>query len=451
MKDIKHIHFLGIGGISQSALAIILLHKGYKVSGSDKTESKITKELKQKNIDVCINGISNQIKIADLIVFSVAIHNDDKEMILAKSLGKKIISRAELLGLIANEYKNVISIAGSHGKTTTTGMIAEIFIEAGFNPTVHIGGLLTKYNTNIILGNNDFFITEACEYYDSFLELKSDVSVVLNVQSDHMDYFKTINNLKKSFVKFVNNTKNSGLIVYNKSCNFFKQKIKKDALSYSCGGGIVKSLNITEYKKGKYSFDCMFLGQKLGNIKLGVYGEHNVENALSAICVALKYGVSFQTIKKALFNYCGVKRRFEDYGIFNGVRVIHDYAHHPTEIKAIINLAKRIVKGDLYVVFQPHTFSRTLALIDEFKKCFDGAKEVFVYKVYSAREDKSQGIDENGLKDALLLEGQMASSYNNYEEMKKNIVSTLKKGDLLLVLGAGDIESFCEYFGKNNN
>ncbi|MBR2909658.1 MAG: UDP-N-acetylmuramate--L-alanine ligase [Clostridia bacterium] len=447
MENIKHIHFLGIGGVSQSALAVILKSKGYKVSGSDKTESKTTKLLKQKNIDICINGLSNQLNNADLVVYSVAVPNDDKEMVYAKTLGKKVISRAEMLGLLAKEYKNIISIAGSHGKTTTTGMIARVFIEAGLNPTVHIGGELTDYQTNAIVGGEEYFITEACEYYDSFLQLESDVSVILNIQSDHLDYFKTVKRLNNSFLKFANNTKKGGLVVFYGDDKVCKKNYKSISVSYSCeNNGVLQARNIREYIRGKYSFDCFFLGKKLANIKLGVYGKHNINNALASIIVGLKYGIDIKIMKKALFEYKGVKRRFEDYGRVFGVSIVHDYAHHPTEIKATISLAKRVSKGDVYVVFQPHTYSRTLSLLDEFKTCFKGAKEVLVYKVYPAREDRSQGIDEKELAKELGSVGEQANSFDNYGEMKRYLIEKTKKNDMILVLGAGDIESFCDYF-----
>ncbi|MBQ3158418.1 MAG: UDP-N-acetylmuramate--L-alanine ligase, partial [Clostridia bacterium] len=428
------------------AIAVILQSQGYKVSGSDKTESNITKLLGQKNIDICINGVSNQIKFADLIVFSAAIKEDDEEMLYAKNLGKKIISRAEMLGLLASNYDKVISIAGSHGKTSTTGMLAKVFVEAGLEPTVHVGGVLVDFGSNVILGGNQFFITEACEYVDSFLQLKSDVSVILNIQSDHLDYFKTFANLNKSFLKFANNTKNNGLVVYFGDDKHAKKNYKSNSISYSCEGkGILEARNLNEYRKGKYSFDLYLLGKKIDNIRIGVYGKHKVNNALAVCAVSLYYGIDIKVIKKSLYEYKGVKRRFEDCGKINEARLVHDYAHHPTEIKATISLAKRVCQGDLYVVFQPHTYSRTLLLLNDFKNCFVGAKEVLVYKVYPAREDKSQGIDEVGLSEEIQKTGQISNAFSNYEDMKTYILSKIKKKDMVLVLGAGDIESFCEF------
>lgn len=429
-----------------SALALILKSQGYEVSGSDRVESEITKALSMQGIEISINKISEKIDSADLIVVSAAIHEDDPEYQRAASLNKKIISRAKMLGIISSGYKKVISIAGSHGKTTTTGMIAQIFIEAGLNPTVHIGGQMDKPIGNVHIGSKDYFITEACEYVDSFLELKSDISVILNIQSDHLDYFKTFENLNRSFTKFAKNTKKGGLVVYLGDDPHANKRYLSRSISFSVSGtGAIEARNIKEYAKGKYKFDCYLLGVKLMKIRLGVYGQHNVYNALASIAVALEEGIDIGYIKSALYNFKGIKRRFEDCGYYKGARLINDYAHHPTEIRATINLAKRITSNNLYVVFQPHTYSRTKTLLESFKTCFSGAKEVYVYKVYAAREKPSDGIDEKELARQISLSGQKAFSFGDYEEMKQYIDGKIQAGDMLLVLGAGDIVDFCDY------
>lgn len=452
MDKIYKIHFLGIGGISLSAMAKITKSYGHFVSGSDRIASEITKDLEKKGIPVCVDGISSFIDGCDFIVRSAAIHDDDRELIKAKNLNKPIIERADMLGKIAKQYKNVISVAGSHGKTTTTAMISKIFIDAKKDPTVHIGGTLDFIDKNVRVGGKDFFITEACEYVDSFLSLESDVSVVLNIQKDHLDYFKNLRNLKKSFRKFTLNTKKKGLVVYcsdDKNINF---KINRRSVCYSINGdGLIAAKNIKEYERGKYKFDCYFLDQKLMNVKLGVYGKHNILNALAAISVALNYGIDKKIIKSSLLNFTLVKRRFEDYGVVNGVKIIHDYAHHPTEIEAVIKVAKSITKKDIFVVFQPHTYSRTKALLKEFSNCFFGIKEVCVYKVYAAREKPSEGINEKQLSEAINIQGQKAAPFNDYKKMKKYLLGKTKEGDMVLILGAGDIESFASYFKSQEN
>jgi len=446
MEKIKNIHFLGIGGISQSALAIILKDFGYFVSGSDATNTRTIARLEEVGIPVTIGAVSPYIEKCDLVVVSAAIKDDDIELIKCKTLNKHIISRADALGFVSRKFRNVISVAGSHGKTTTTGMISKIFLEANKNPTIHIGGELNCIKSNVLVGNKDYFITEACEYVDSFLNLKSDVSVILNVQEDHMDYFKTFSNLKKSFTKFANKTKKGGLVVFNADDVNAYLKHSRLAVGFSVEGkGLVNAYNIKEYQKGKYCFNVKMLGLRLGKFKIGAYGKHNVYNALASIIVALYFGINLKDIKRGLYKFTGVKRRFELYGVKKGVMVVHDYAHHPTEIKATLDLAKR-VKRRVHIVFQPHTYSRTKALLDEFAYCFRGAESISVYKTYPAREDKSQGVDQNGLVSHIVKKGDVAYAFENYDKMLEHLTLRMYKGDMLLILGAGDIESFAKYF-----
>lgn len=445
MKKYDKVHFLGIGGISQSALALILKSQGVYVSGSDIVESETVTRLRKNGIDITINGVSGALYGSDLVVKTASIPDNDKELLLAKKLNKTIITRAELLGEIAKTYRKVISISGTHGKTTTAGMIAKIFCDAGKNPTVHIGGEFDFMNGNLRVGGQDYFITEACEYVDSFLCLKSDISVILNIQKDHLDYFKNFSNIKKSFKKFAQNTKPGGIVVYNGD-DIGLLGVRANNIAYSISNkGILTAKNIIEYVPGKYSYDCYFLGTLLGRVYLGVYGEHNISNSLSAICVGLNEGIAFDSMARSLFDYCGAKRRFESYGELFGTLLVHDYAHHPAEIVATIRLAKHIAKGDLYVVFQPHTFSRTKLLLKDFKTCFKGAKEVFVYKTYGARETAEQGLGHIGLTKELKNSGVCATAFNNYLSMLKFIFPKLKSGDILLVLGAGDIVNFLSY------
>lgn len=445
----KKIHFLGIGGISQSALALILKNRGNFVSGSDKVKSEETERLEAAGIDVTIDGVSKHIKDADIIVVSAAIKYDDKELLLAKSLNKTIFSRAQMLGKIARTFKKVISVSGSHGKTTTTGMIAKIFCDAGKDPTVHVGGNLSFIDKNVRVGSGDYFITEACEYVDSFLELESDVSIILNVQKDHLDYFKTFSNIKKSFNKFAKNTKDGGIVVYNADDKNACMKFDHRNIGFSaCGNGVVCAKNINEYLPGKFEYDCYLLGKNLGKIQLGTYGKHNVLNSLSAVCCTLEENVDFSVIQKSLKEFLGAARRFENYGELFGTALVHDYAHHPTEIKATIALAKEVAKGDVFVIFQPHTFSRTKLLLKEFKTCFNGAKEVLVYKTYSAREKPEEGLDQDALAKEISKTGQKATSFCDYLSMLKYVFPKLKPGDMLLVLGAGDIESFLPFVLK---
>lgn len=449
MEKQYKIHFLGIGGVSQSALALFFRYRGNFVSGSDICESENTRRLQSVGIPVEIAGVSSFLKDADIVVVSASIGENDKELLLAKSLNKTIVSRAKALAEFAKTFEKIICVSGTHGKTTTTGMIAKIFCDAGKNPTVHVGGSFDFLNGNFLIGGSKYFITEACEYKDGFLNFESDISVVLNVQKDHMDYFKTLENLQNSFRKFANQTKQGGLVVCNADdfsdfCNLHAKVLGVSV----CGKGDFCAENINEYEPGKYEFDCVFQNENLGRVRLGVFGLHNVSNALSAICVALNENIDFCVIQQSLLNFRGAKRRFEDCGELFGTKLVLDYAHHPTEIRATIGLAKQVVCGDVFVVFQPHTYSRTKLLLDDFKTCFSLAKEVLVFKTYGAREQPQEGVDHIVLAREIEKNNPKSKAFESYVEMLKYVFPKLKPGDMLLVLGAGDIDGFLTFVKK---
>lgn len=441
----NHVHFIGIGGISQSALASLLLSRGVKVSGSDTSKSNLTESLKQKGATIFYGHNGDNVKGADLVVYTPAIHDNNPEMIAAKALGINTINRSQLLGEIAKKYTKVISVAGTHGKTTTTGMIATIFIYAGKNPTVHIGGELPIIDGNLRIGGSEYFITEACEYCDSYLSLNSHASVILNIQKDHMDYFKTMPRLISSFNKFANNTTSGGYLVINNNdsnCN----KIKFGGTKLDFGdNGVIRAGNISCDDQNYYSYNLIVCGVDMGKITLSVVGKHNVYNSLAAAAVALNEGINIETIKLALGNYTASKRRFQVLGKFNGVRVIHDYAHHPTEIAATIAAAKQKI-GKLYVVFEPHTYSRTKCLWQDFLKCFTGAEKVILPPIYPAREEPIKNITSSHLARALCSHGQPAQSAESLKDAFAIVTSLAKKGDTILLLGAGTIEKMCSLF-----
>ncbi len=440
----NHVHFIGIGGISQSALARILLSKNIKVSGSDTASSSITQSLKKDGATIYYNHSADNIKGANLVVYTPAIHEDNPEIIEAKRQGIKILNRAELLGKIAEGYSKVISVAGTHGKTTTTGMLTSIFIYAGKNPTVHIGGELPIIGGNLHIGGSEYFITEACEYCDSYLTLKSHASVVLNIQKDHMDYFKTMPRLISSFNAFANNTVDGGYVVTNFiDDNCRKLKCTKLVLPFG-EGGVAEAINITKNSENCYTYTLKVCGVSMGQISLSVPGLHNVYNSLAATIVALKEGISIDIIKKALSCYTASRRRFQKLGVFGGVEVIHDYAHHPTEIAATISAAKK--SGKLYVVFEPHTYSRTKYLWQEFLKCFKGAEVVILPPIYPAREEPIKNITSSHLARSLCKAGQSAVSVASLAEAYSKVTSLAKSGDAILLLGAGSIEKMCPMF-----
>ena len=412
-----------------SALAQLLFSKGYYVQGSDKHSSSNTEKLKKLGINVFIGHNENNVYGCDCVVYNYAIQENNPELKFAKENNLKIITRAELLGRLADTYENVISVSGAHGKTTTTAMISEIFLEANLKPTIHIGGSLNKLNNNCLLGENKFFITEACEFKDSFLSLSSSVGVILNIANEHLDYFKSFENIKKSFDKFASNS--SKVVCDN--------DLKVDNSITFGAGGRYQSKDIVFTKKYT-KFKVIKDNQEYLSVTLKAHGEHNVNNALASIIVADLYNIDKKHIKSALKNFGGIKRRFEV--IKNSPFIIHDYAHHPDEIRSTIKTLKSIYKGKITVVFQPHTYSRTKSLMQEFIDALRLADNVYMYKTYSSREKYYKKGSARYLYEKLKQVGVSSKYYNSM----KMIASDIKhKKKCILVLGAGNIEKICKY------
>ncbi len=451
----KRIHFVGIGGISLSALACFVKNQGAIVSGSDLKKTKVTDDLEARGIKIFVGHRSQNVCGVDVVFFSGAIGDDNPEIEQAMALGIPTFSRAWLLGKIAEGYKNVIAVSGSHGKTTTTGMIASCLLGAKKDPTIHIGGVMKSLNSNFKIGGENYFVTEACEYKDSFLSIKNQaISCVLNVQEDHMDYFKTKNNLQKSFQIFIKNTNKNGICVINADDEYLENFLENDkmlAFGIKNRHAFVRAKSIRECKWSRFSFDLFVGEKKTVRIKLPVVGRHQIYNALACVAVCLHLGLSVEEIKCGLENFSGIKRRFERVGDVNGATIFHDYAHHPTEIQANIKATKKFTKGKVFVVFQPHTFSRTRDLWKEFVTCFDGADEVCIFKIYPAREYPIDGIDEKSLSEAIGFCGVKSTSLSSFGELKEYLNARCREKDVVLILGAGDIEDFCEEISIDNN
>lgn len=428
-----------------SSLALMLKRNGYYVQGSDEVQNTEVKKLAKRKVRVFLGHSKDNVLGVDVVVYSSAIQEDNPELVYAKKHKLLILKRAELLGLIAEIYKTIISVAGSHGKTTTTAMIGEMFLNSGLKPTLHIGGKLKSINSNYKIGNKDYFITENCEYKDNFLYVKPDISVILNIDSDHLDYFGNLENVKLSFLKYAKGTRVGGL---NLICDQDENLSEISRLENSVKFGVnsksdIVAKNIKEYKLGYYSFDVVFEKCLLGSIKLNIFGKHNVLNALVSVFVGLICGLEFDEIKSSIENFSGVERRSDYVGLVNGAFVFHDYAHHPKQIEKMVEVANRMKreKGKrLITIFEPHTFSRTKFLLEDFAKSFVGSDFVFLAPVYSAREDESEGLNSSHL----LKECQKFVKNTMLFELFKDIVSEVKRvakeGDIVLVLGAGTIE-----------
>lgn len=423
MKIGKKVHFIGIGGVSMSALAQLLQAQEVIVSGSDINKVAL------KNIDTNSKNVEENIKNCDSVVVSCAIKENDNNVLLAKKYNKPIITRGELLGQIAGQYDCTISVAGTHGKTSTTEMLAEVLMMANKNPTVHIGGMSNKFHSNLLIGKKDFFVTEACEYCNSFLSLNSTVGVILNTEPEHLDFFGTFENMQKSFLQFA---KQSNVVVAN-----VKAKIP-NAITFGTGGNF-EAKNIKKTKDG-FCFDVSknkkFLGKKF---ELNSINKKNIENALAvvAVCDVLKIDMRF--VKTALKNFCGVERRCQKLSGENPL-VFADYAHHPTEIKNIILSFKKFYQKQVVVFFQPHTFSRTKLLFDDFLKSLSFANEIVLFPTFSAREKESDGL---GAKDLFLKLKEQNKNVECFDKLKniKNIILKHKnyQNKIILILGAGDL------------
>ncbi len=473
----KKIYFIGIGGISMSSLAAIAAAKGNKVSGSDMMDGESLKTLNNFNIPYFIGHKTENIKSfnPNIVVVSGAISEDNVELVWAIKNKKKILTRAQFLGNVSKEFKNVIAISGTHGKTTTSALISEIFIEANLKPTVHVGGVLKRNGSSFLIGGKKIFITEACEYKNSFLSLNPTVGIVLNIEPDHLDFFKNLTAIKHSFNCFLDNSKTK--IFKNSDYDYI---LKNEKIS-----AIYSAKNIKKNNLG-YKFDFYENGLIKASIQTNFSGIHNVKNALVACIVATYFKIKISTIKKAIRHFNGVKRRFEKITRLDETLVIHDYAHHPTEISKVISQSKNF--GRVLTIFQPHTFSRTKKLFKEFLTAFDETDGLILFKTYPAREEEDKNATAKALYEKLLLKnpnfGQRQLSYfdqnefneknvefnrnseqvlfsqinqkylnyfESFEEVKNEVFKIYKNYDCILILGAGDIYELAYLLKRSRN
>ncbi len=444
-----HIYFMGIGGISMSGLAHILIEKGFKVSGSDSKESAMTRTLADNGVTVfygqCAQNIENSEHI-DAVVYTAAVHPDNPEFIAVKNAGIPMMTRAELLGQIMKEYKLPVAISGTHGKTTTTSMLSKILLEAGTDPTLSIGGVFKDIGGNIRVGNSDFFVTEACEYTNSFLSFFPKISVISNIDADHLDFFKDLDDIRHSFKKFAALLPDDGTLVINGdienvgeiteglSCSIITYG-SKDTYDYY-------PTDITYDEKGNPSYKAHLPGGKVLDIKLAVPGIHNVYNSLAAIAVSNVLGIDESHMITALSLFGGTSRRFEHKGDIHGVTIIDDYAHHPTEIKATLTAAQNYPHNKIWCVFQPHTYTRTKALLNEFADALSLADHVILADIYAARETDNLGISSRTLRDKIVELGHECNYFptiQGFGEIEKFLLQNCTKGDLLITMGAGDV------------
>ena len=444
IKPGAHIHFIGIGGISMSGLAEILKNEGYIITGSDINESSITDKLKKDNIKIYINHNGENIKNADLVIYTAAVNASNPEIKAAKKLKIPIMERSVLLGEIMKKYKYPIAVAGSHGKTTTTSMVSNIFIQADTDPTVLVGGELDSIGGNVRIGSNQYFITEACEYVESFLNFNPYIGIILNIEEDHLDYYRNLKHIIHSFGKFGKLIPPDGyLIICDDQINVFKavKNLKCNILSYGINNDniLFKAEKITLDQFGNPSFNFTYKDKALCTIKLSVPGAHNIYNALAAATCAYTLGISKEHIIKGLNSFKGTHRRFETKGSINGITIIDDYAHHPTEIKATLDTASKMPHNNIWCIFQPHTYTRTHALLDEFSEAFCAADKVIITDIYAAREKDPGIIHSKDLVKKMNNKGYEAIYISDFKDIEEYLLKHITTGDIIITMGAGNI------------
>jgi UDP-N-acetylmuramate--alanine ligase len=441
-KNLK-VHFIGIGGISMSGLAETLLYYGYRVSGSDMRSSAITDRLVSKGAKIYIGHRSENVDDADLIVYTAAVKDNNPELIRARELKIPVVDRAEFLGQIMKQYKYGIAVAGTHGKTTTTSLISIIMTNAELDPTVMVGGELDAIGGNVRQGKSPYFITEACEYVGSFLKLYPYIGIVLNVDADHLDYYSGIEDIIKSFRKFISLIPSDGyLIVSSDNANAMKaaQGANSNVITFALNEKADwRADNISYDNEGCGKFDAYFRGKFFGTFKLNIPGKHNISNALCAIACANIFGIGKDIISKSFLNFYGTHRRFEKKGEVNGITIIDDYAHHPTEIKATLAAAKNYPHNKLWCIFQPHTYSRTIKLLDQFSKAFGDVDKLIVTDIYAAREKDTGEINSKTLSQKISEQGVDVRYISSFEAISDYIKNNASPKDVVITMGAGDV------------
>lgn len=445
-KKNKHFHFIGIGGIGMSGLAEILLNRGCKVSGSDIKPSEITARLQSKGAEIFTSHEAENVKDCDMVVYTAAVSNENPELKQAEISGIPVCSRAELLGDLMEDNPYSIAISGTHGKTTTTSMVSLILQNSGKDPTILVGGDLPEIGGNVKVGNGDFFVTEACEYRDSFLSMKPNVEIILNIDSDHLDYFKDINHIASSFTRFASLVPDDGLVVAYTPNAFVAGAVKSlgcKVVTFGASASCDYSADdIVFDNNGHPGFTVIHNGEKLGRIQLAIPGEHNVLNAVAAFACTHSLGAPVDKIIQTLEAYEGTHRRFDSIGeTKNGAKIIDDYAHHPTEINATLKAAANIRHDKIWCIFQPHTYTRTLALFDEFAGAFNYADVIILTEIYAAREKNIYKVSSRDLVPKMMeiYRDKEIQYIESFEEISNYVGANAGSDDLVITMGAGDV------------
>ena len=440
----KRIHLIGIGGISMSAIAERLKAWGHIVTGSDLNESEITKRLVRDGIEVAIGHDADMAKKADLIIFNAAIPDTDPEMEVAFQNNIDVIGRGKFVGFLTKKYKDAICVSGTHGKTTTTSMLSICFMNANLDPSIEVGAILDKINGNYRIGKSEIYILESCEYKANFLNFFPDSAIILNIDNDHLDYYKTFENIVKTFNEFVGKIDENGILVANgddENCLKLKEYTKARFISYGIENENANFVakNIIFDEDGFAKFDVYKNKEFFVDIKLSVPGKHNILNALATIAMSDYYGINKECIKNSMVEFTGASRRMEFKGKVNGAKIYDDYGHHPTEVLATAKAITNKTFNQSWVVFQPHTYSRTKAHLKEFAEALLNFDNIIVTDIYAAREKNTFDISSKDLVEEIIKLGKKAKYISNFDEIVNVLKENVKENDFVLTLGAGTV------------
>ena len=453
LKKYKNIYMIGIGGISMSGLAHILRSWNFYVSGSNNEDSKIIEDLEKNGINVFIghnyNNINDHI---DLVVYTAAVKSDNPELIHAKELNIPTMERGEFLGELTKLFKDTIGVSGTHGKTTTTSMVSECFLAANMDPTIQVGSILKSIEGNYRVRKSDYFIIEACEYCDSYLNFKQKSAIVLNIDNDHLEYIKTFDNIINSFQKYVGNLPKDGLLVLNgddKNCFDLKNYTNANCITYGLNDNnmyYAKNIEFNEFGYPKY--ELYKNKEYVDIIELSILGEHNVLNSLACIALCDNYGIDIKYIKIGLLNYTGAARRFEYKGKFLGANVYDDYGHHPTEIDAVSKSILNKKFNSSWVIFEPHTYSRVKEHNKDFAKSLVNFDNIIITDIYAAREKNEFNVSSEDIVNELKKLGKDSTHISSFEDIKDYLATRVEVDDLILTLGAGYVTKISEILTK---
>ncbi len=444
LKRYKNIYMIGIGGASMSGISEILKNWDFNVAGSDISSSEITDKLRESGIPVTIGHDPERIKDYDLVVYSAAISQMDPELVRAEELGIPTVERKDFLGAITKAFRNTICVSGTHGKSTTTSMVSMCFLEAHLDPTIQIGAVLDSINGNYRVGNSEYFILEACEYSESFLEFSPKAEIILNIDNDHLDYYKSLDNLKEAFINYIKLLPDDGILVYNCddiNCKHLSQYTKAKTITFGLNSSNANFIakNISYDRNGFPSFDVYHNNVFYKTMKLSVPGKHNVLNALSCIALCDEFGIDKYDIKNGLSKYKGAQRRFQYLGKVNDAFVYDDYGHHPTEITAVAEAMKKKQYNHSWVVFQPHTYSRTKNLLDDFANCLINFDNIIVTDIYAARETNTYDVSAKDIVDKIDSLGRKAYYISDFDDIIEFLKRNVKPNDLIITQGAGTV------------